>query len=224
MSGPTIRYGLALALLVAPFPVARAQAWTHPSFQVPRVVGRDFTGALADADKAGKVVLFQWREGINATNQLSVDLGVADPRGEGSNFLLLGGQYGYQLDQARPEMPFDLLLTGGVFGAFGRSQSLFRIPFGLSAGHRFGLGTDVSITPYAHPRVALERCTDCESGGGSATDLSLQIDLGVELALTRSMAVRASALFGTSESTFGERTAFGLAFTYAPAPLSALRR
>src|SRR6185503_7318152 len=105
-----------------------AQAWSYPSFQPPRVVARDFTAGLGHADRVGTTVVVQWREGIGPEHQLSFDAGIADPPGEGRNFILGGGQYGYQFARGPTAAPFDLLFTGGLYAAFGRSQSFFRIP------------------------------------------------------------------------------------------------
>jgi hypothetical protein len=218
------RMAYALVLTTAPLVGAHAQAWSYPSFQPPRIAARDFSGAISSADRAGTTVVFQWREGVGKYTQLSLDAGFADPPGEGRNFALGGGQYAYQITASGPNTPLDALFTAGFYAAFGRSQSFFRVPVGVSVGHRFGLDNGVGLTPYAHPRVVLERCTDCEELDHSHTDLGIQLDVGLELGLTKAVALRASALFGTTDRIFREGSGFGVALTFTPAPLSRFRR
>jgi hypothetical protein len=212
-----------LVATIAPLGTSSAQAWSYPSFQTPRIAARDFTGGITSADRAGTTVVFQWREGVGKYTQLSLDAGFADPPGEGRNFALGGGQYAYQITEG-PNPPLEALFTAGFYAAFGRSQSFFRVPVGVSVGHRFGLDNGIGLTPYAHPRIVLERCTDCEELDHSHTDLGIQLDVGLELGLTKAVAIRASALFGTTDRVFREGSGFGVALTFTPAPLSRLIR
>src|SRR5215813_5162667 len=64
--------------------IAKGQAWAYPAFQPPRVLTREFNFGVADAQSAGTSLVFQWREGLTPRTQLSLDVGFADPDGEGN--------------------------------------------------------------------------------------------------------------------------------------------
>ena len=202
---------------------ADAQAWAYPSFQPPRVINREFNFGVADAGNAGTSLIFQWREGLTQRTQLSLDVGFADPDGEGNGKLLLGGQFAGMLNSATADMPLDFLATGGINLAVGDGSDLLRIPFGVSIGHRFPLDEGFAITPYVHPRISFDICTDC--GGpdddNNETDLGIDFDLGVNFEVSRSLSFRVSALFGGSD-TFGDSDGFGISLAWAPAALSRL--
>lgn len=211
------------ALMTAVPAAAGAQAWAYPSFQPPRIANREFNFAVADAGDAGTSLIFQWREGVTPRGQLSLDAGFADPDGEGNGKLLLGGQFGALLNESRADMPLDFLLTGGFFLAVGSGADLIRIPFGVSIGHRFPLDEGFAITPYVHPRVSLDVCTECGRDEGNETDLGIDFDLGASFEVTRQLAFRVSALFGGSD-TFGDSDGFGLSLVWSPPSLSRMGR
>ena len=77
------RLQLRVALLVASLvPAAgRAQAWAYPSFQPPRITVREYNFGLANSDRGGTSLLFQWREQSGPITQFSFDVGIADPEG-----------------------------------------------------------------------------------------------------------------------------------------------
>ena len=211
-----------LAMLVFGVPaMARAQAWAYPSFQQPRVANREFNFAVADAGHAGTSLVFQWREGLTARTQLSADLGFADPDGNSNGKLLFGGQFAGMLTEAKQELPLDFLLTGGLNFAVGDGSDLIRVPFGVSVGHRFPLDEGFAITPYVHPRLSLDICTDCagRDRDESSTDLGIDFDLGVNFDVTRNLAFRVSAQFGGSDA-FDNSDGFGLSLAYSPVGLS----
>lgn len=205
--------------------VAGAQAWAYPSFQPPRVMNREFNFGVADAGRAGTSLVFQWREGISQRTQLSLDVGFADPDGTGNGKLLLGGQFAGLLTEARPDLPLDFLATAGLNLAVGDGSDLIRIPFGVSIGHRFPLEEGFAITPYIHPRVSLDVCTDCggPENSDSETDLGIDFDLGVNFEVTRNLSFRVSALFGGSD-TFRDSDGFGISLAWTPSGLSRLIR
>lgn len=217
---------LGLAAAIAAVPVAAgAQAWAYPSFQPPRVTNREFNFGVGDAGDAGTSLVFQWREGVSARTQLSLDVGFADPEGKGNGKLLLGGQFAGSLTEARADLPLDFLGTVGLNLAVGDGSDIIRIPFGVSIGHRFPLDEGFAITPYIHPRISLDVCSDC--GGpdnqDSETDLGIDFDLGVNFEVTRNLAFRVSALFGGSD-TFGDSDGFGISLAWKPTGLSRLIR
>lgn len=210
---------LALAAAFAAPAVAGAQAWAYPSFQPPRVMNREFNFGIADAGHAGTSLIFQWREGLDQRNQLSLDAGFADPDGNSNAKLLLGGQYARLLNQASSDLPLDFLFTAGLNIAVGGGSDLFRIPIGVSIGHRFPLDEGFAITPYVHPRLSFDDCTDCGRDGNSRTDLGIDFDLGVNFEVTKQLSFRVSGLFGGS-SEFSNSDGFGISLAWTPLGLS----
>ena len=211
----------AAALAVLSAAPAAAQAWTYPTFQQPRVVNREFNFGLADG--AGTSLLFQWREGISPDNQLSFDAGYVDPDVRGADgAFLIGGQFAHQILTSSRTAPIDLLFTAGANVAFADPGNLIRIPVGASIGHRFPLENGMAITPYVHPRVSLDRCSDCgvELVNGnfertSDSDIGFDFDLGGSFEFTPNFAVRLSATLGGSDF-LGDEDAFGVSFAWAP--------
>ena len=57
------RIPIAALLLSLTIPaIAEAQAWAYPSFQPPRVMNREYNFGIADTDRGGSTLVFQWRE------------------------------------------------------------------------------------------------------------------------------------------------------------------
>jgi hypothetical protein len=212
----------AVAVIAAPV-TAGAQAWAYPSFQPPRVMDREFNFGIGDAGRAGTTLVFQWREGLSARSQLSLDAGFADPDGNSNGKFLLGGQYAQLLNQASSEVPVDFLLTAGLNFAVGEGSDLFRIPLGVSVGHRFPLEDGFAITPYVHPRISFDSCTECGDNGDSRNDLGIDFDLGVNFEVTRQISFRVSGVFGGSD-TFSNSDGFGISLAWSPVGLSKPRR
>ena len=207
------RIALAAALLAVPAvaPLG-AQAWMYPSFQMPRVTPREMNFALADAGNLGTSLLFQWRQGQGVRSQLSFDVGVTDinnagPANGDQQLLLLGGQFAHQLARSTADMPFDLLLTAGVNAALG-DGSVFRVPVGLSVGHRFPIEGGAALTPFVHPRLVYSHCGRCSD----PSDLGLEFDLGGEFEFNSAFALRLSASLGnnyfTNDDSFGASLAW----------------
>jgi hypothetical protein len=211
----------AVAFAAAAPVAAEAQAWAYPAFQPPRVMNREFNFGVADAGDAGTTLVFQWREGLTQRTQLSFDLGFADPDGRQNGKLLLGVQFAGLLTQASAEMPLDFLATGGLNFAVGEGPDLVRIPFGVSIGHRFALDDGFAITPYVHPRLSLDICTDCrgEENDESDSDIGIDFDLGVNFEVTRQLSFRVSGTFGGSDA-FRDSDGFGISLAWTPVGLS----
>jgi hypothetical protein len=213
-----LRLPLLLAL-AALFPAARsnAQAWAYPAFQPPRVIVREYNFGIADADRGGTSIVFQWREQSGPATQFSFDVGIADTEGRDQGDLIAFGGIGlgHRLSSATNEVPIDFLLTGGVYLAIG-DITLLRLPIGLSLGHRFELDGAMALTPYLHPRVSLDVCNDC---GGS--DIGLTFDLGANFQLSRSVSIRAAAVFSGSDSFDGD--GFGVSLGWTPPSLARRR-
>jgi len=194
---------------------ASAQAWHYPTLQTPDISSRDFTFLVAGGGDYGTSAVAQWREGFAPDFMVNFDVGVATPT-DNTKFLA-GVGLGYSLMRSTPETPIDLLLTGGLYGAFG-DQSFIRIPVGVVVGHRFPLAGNLALTPFVSPRLSVDVCAsrcrlnDVESIG---TDLKLDFDIGASLDVSRSLAVRAALTIG-GISRFDSQTAFGIGLTFRP--------
>jgi hypothetical protein len=190
---------------------ANAQAWHYPAFQPPTIATREFNFAIAGGGDYGTSGLFQWREGLGPDTHFSLDAGFTDPDYADAGFLI-GGGLGQRIMRSTPDTPIDVILTGGVYGEFGSSVSLVRIPIGAVVGHTFPIeGSKLAITPYVHPRVSLDACvSDCN---GLDTKVKLNFDLGADFAVTQKLSFRGAIVIGgvsagDSQAGFG----FGVAF------------
>ncbi len=199
--------------------VLGAQAANYPSLQLPRASTRDYTAAIAAG--SGTVALFQWREGAGTDMHLGLDVGVADYKGSSDISLFVGGSLGKELLRATGDQPLDLLLTAGIGGSFG-GANVFRIPVGVSVGHTFGLDDGMSITPYVHPRLSLDLCSDCGGKDDSRSDVSLAFDIGTNFQINRQFAIRAAVAF-TGSDFFGDDS-FAIGINWTPAGLSSSRQ
>jgi len=185
-----------------------AQAYNYPALQTSRVSEREYNFVLADGDGTGTALVVQWREGLgNPRWQFTLDAGFADPEFAGSDTrIILGGGFGYQLTTASSDMPFDIVLAGGLGASFGDDVTILRLPFGASIGHRFPLEGKFAITPFVHPRLSWNRAS---SNGASSSDTGLDLDIGANFEISEQMAVRVAAGLGDSE-------AIGLSFAWTP--------
>jgi hypothetical protein len=210
---------LAAVAFAAVLPTAQieAQAWAYPSFQPPRVVTREYNFGIADSDRGGVSIVFQWREQSAPSTHFGFDLGIADSEGREDDIVLFGGiGIGHRLGAATNEVPLDFLLTGGLYLAVFDGGALFRLPVGVSLGHRFDLGDGMALTPYLHPRLSIDVCNDC---GGS--DIGLVFDLGASFQITRSVSIRGAAVFGGDDTI--ENDAFGISLAWTPPSLARRR-
>ncbi|MBV9879010.1 MAG: hypothetical protein JO180_00865 [Gemmatirosa sp.] len=203
---------VAAAALVLGARGAAAQAWFYPSFQVPEIAERDYTFAVVGA--GGADFLFQWREQMSSDNQLSLDAGLADPKGTSNTKLLIGGQFARSVFKATDELPLDMLFTVGAGVAAGDGPDLFRIPVGLSVGHRFELDNEMTVMPYVHPRLSLDVAT---GKGSDRTNLSVDFDLGASITITPKLALRGSIV--VSGNSAASDAGVGIGLTYTPAGL-----
>ena len=206
---------LAFACSVITAAPLAAQGWNYPSFNQPQIMSREFNFGLADGGDHGTSLVFQWREGLGIRTEMKFDVGFADPDA-GDAFFIVGGALGQRLAVATADMPLDLVLTAGLYGSFG-DFNLFRIPVGLSVGHRFPLEGSMALTPYVHPRVSLDFCSDCAADDD--TDISINFDLGADLELSRQLSLRFAALFAGGD-LFGDDDGFGISIAWRPVALS----
>jgi hypothetical protein len=201
---------VACAALAFGASTASAQAWHYPTLQTPEISTRDFTFLVAGGGDYGTSAVAQWREGFAPDFMANFDVGVATPT-DNTKFLA-GAGLGYSLMRSTQQTPIDLLLTGGLYGAFG-SQSFVRIPIGVVAGHRFPLASNLALTPFVSPRLSVDVCAS--SCGDIGTDLKLDFDLGASLDVTSSIGIRAALTIG-GVSAGDSQTAFGIGLTYRP--------
>jgi hypothetical protein len=210
----------AVALFVAVASTAHGQFYAYPSFQAPRLSLREYNFGAADGQDAGTTLIFQWREGIASKTHFQLDAGFADPSAPRADArLIVGVGLGQKLANSSGDMPLDLLMTAGVGGSFSEGRSLFRIPIGLSVGHRFEFDVPLSITPYAHPRLSIDMCSRCGPRGGNDTSLGVDVDLGIGVEISRSLELRASALFAGSDF-FARDNSFGISLAWIPKGLN----
>ena len=215
------RHRLAAVLAVAvllPITKSHAQAWAYPSFQPPRVIVREYNFGIADADRGGGAsIVFQWREQSGPSTQFSFDLGLADTEFDDNDILIFGGVgIGHRLGNATSEVPIDFLLTGGIYLGIG-DITLFRLPIGVSVGHRFDMGGGMALTPYLHPRLTIDVCNDC---GGS--DIGLIFDVGANFQLSRTVSIRGVAMFSGDDTIGGD--GFGVSLAWTPPSLARIKR
>ncbi len=211
-----IRYVALLSITAATFVSARAvqaQALNYPAMQIPSVSERDYTAAVVGS--RGAMALFQWREAISPDMHFGADVGLYDPSARGSRTLLfVAGNIGYDLARASGDQPLDLLLTAGAGLSTGNRRTTFRVPIGVSMGHRFELDREMAITPFVHPRLSVDFCSSCSSSSGSQSDVSLNFDIGGNFEITPRLALRVAALFsGADQYGGGDAIAVGLTWT-----------
>ena len=198
-----------VAVTLAPSP-AVAQAWAYPSFQPPRVALREYNFGVGDADSRGITLVFQWREQSGPRSQFSFDVGIADTDERDTDLVAFGGIAGAtRLGSNTAEVPLDFLLTGGIYLAVG-DGTFFRVPVGVSIGHRFDMSGGMAVTPYMHPRISLDVCSRC----GGRSDLGLTFDLGLNFEVSRTLSIRGAALFTGTDSFDGE--GFGISLAWTP--------
>lgn len=192
-----------VTVCVAPQAV-RAQAAGYPALQPSRVVEREYNFALTDFG-GGTVLLAQWREALNGPRQqLTLEGGIVDGPGEAA--LVLGGSFHYQLRRETADLPFDMVLGGGLGVTTGNGANNVYIPVGVSIGRRLAMRDGYHITPFVHPRIAFNRAS---SGGVRSSETDIELDLGASFELNARMQVRLA--IGLADAT-----GVGLSFAWVP--------
>lgn len=152
---------------------------------------------LADPSGGDMGFVGTWR-GTGAQSALGFRVGIAN---DWSDRISLSGGIDLSgaLTRASSEFPLDIDWVFGAGIGFGHHFHL-GFPLGLSIGHTFE-AEGVEFTPYLTPRVAL----DARFGNkvSSDLDLSMAIDVGLDLRLQPNWKIR----FGGS---FGDRKAVAL--------------
>jgi len=192
---------------------ALAQAYNYPAFQTPRTVEREYNFAAATASRAGTSLLFQWREALAPSSQFGLDVGLAAPR-DADTRLLIGLAWAREVAHAGDQMPFDIGITAGAGASVGGGSSVLRVPLGAVAGHSFDLEDGFRLTPFAHPRVVFDRCSTCRAGR-SDSKLDVDVDLGLDFAVTSAFSLRVAALLGGTDYN-GDNNAVGFSVAWRP--------
>lgn len=200
----------AAALVLAAVP-AGAQAWHYPALQPPAISSREFNFAVAGGGSYGTTGVAQWREGIGPDTHLAFDLGFASPTG--TTYFLIGAAVGQRLIRASQQTPIDMILTGGLYGAFSSNFSVVRLPIGVSVGHRFPLQGGMALTPYAAPRLSIDVCAS--SCNGTGTDLNVNFDMGLDWEINRTLSMRGALTVG-GVSDGPSKTGFGFSLAFHP--------
>ena len=210
---------IVLAALLAP-DAALAQGWNYPSFQLPVTTRRELNIGVAEGGDApgGASVVFQFRNTPGRV-LVSLDLGLLDrPAVDGAS-ALVGVGLARSITARRD--PIALLPTVGAYATIGDPAHVFRVPVGISIGGRLPLEGSLLLTPYLHPRVSLDVCSDCGAGDGRIGDddfdISADVELGLDLTFTPALSVRLAAVLGTDSFVLGDGDAFGVSLAYRPA-------
>ena len=190
---------------------AGAQAWHYPALQPPTISSREFNFAVAGGGSYGTTGVAQWREGVGPDTHLAFDLGFASP--SGTTYFLLGAGVGQRLMRASENTPIDVILTGGLYGAFSSDFSVVRLPIGVSVGHRFPLQGGMALTPYAAPRLSIDVCAS--SCNGTGTDLNVNFDMGLDWEINRMLSMRGALTVG-GVSDGPSKTGFGFSLAFRP--------
>jgi hypothetical protein len=112
--------------------------------------------------------------------------------------LLIGGGLAYQLTSATTEMPFDIVLAGGLGLTTGDDVTTVRVPFGAAIGHRFPLEGDIAITPFVHPAPELgSRLVQRQLRTATPTS---NVDIGANFEFKPQMALRVAAALGDDDA------------------------
>ena len=110
-------------------------------------------------------------------------------------------------------MPLDLVLTGGLYGAFG-DVNLFRVPV-ASRLVTVSRSKERWRSRVCAPPCIVDFCSD--AAATTTTNLD-QFDLGADLELSRQL--RCGSPRSSRGDLFGEDDGFGISIAWRPAALS----
>jgi hypothetical protein len=183
--------GVAAALAAAPLGTAAAQTLGTPVFLAPyRAFQRSEIGASFSDPGHGIAVEGHYRIAYRS-NDLGFRLGIRD-HDPGDSHLLLGVDWRSSMVTHSDDFPLDgsLTLGAGLILADGNTQLL--LPVGFSLGRRIALeDSEVQLTPYMHPVLALSI--------GDDSDLIFGLGLGLDIRITRRFEVRVAGALGDYE-------------------------
>lgn len=186
MTARPLLAAVAFAIAV-PLGHAAAQTLGTPVFQATyRAFQRtEFGGAFSDYHR-GVAVEGHYRFASGA-NDLGIRFGFRD-HDLGDSHLLVGGDWRSRMLTHSEDFPLDGSLTVGVGLSLGDDTSVL-VPVGFSLGRRIALeDSQVELTPYAHPVLALAL--------GDRSDLLFGLGLGLDIRLTRRFEIRVAGALG----------------------------
>jgi hypothetical protein len=108
-------------------------------------------------------------------------------------------------------MPLDLLFTTGIYTDLASGNSSFGIPVGVVVGHRFDLQGGMSVTPFAQPRLSLNR----DVRRVDRTNIDPTLELGGSFQFNPNLALRGSVLLGDLDVA-------GISITWTPTAVKRL--
>lgn len=190
-----VRLMTALALAVVlwvPRGAAAQIAWDSPYLTPPKPAN-GLGLFLIDVPGGDLGVMGLWR---SPSYNFGIRGGLAESGDELGVFA--GLDFLGELTRSTEEFPLDIdwLLGAGIGVVNG---VLISAPAGLTLGHDF-TGEDVGFTPFISPRVILDACLDCnDRGDDNDLNLDFAVDIGLDLRLTSSVAVRFGATLGDRE-------------------------
>jgi hypothetical protein len=196
----TTTAGVLLALAITS--PATAQSWETPTFFAP-AAHDDIGFYLIDAEFGDLGFMGIWRQSGNLNFGLRGGMGGV----EGNRTVLLGVEvYGPLVTPGGSSVLAVSWLAGA--GASFNGATWLRVPAGVSIGARIP-GSGFTITPYVHPRLALDVVSRDRPNGDEDTDseFNLEADFGADLAFGTSWVAR----FGL---TVGDVEAFGIGLAY----------
>lgn len=194
---------LAVAL-VLPAGASAQTAWDSPLLLPPRP--QPGLGIyLADMHAGGLGVLGAWR---SSTWNYGLRFGLSEGSGDEDVAVFGGVDYTGLINTATSDFPLDVdwLLGAGA----GISDGVrFSVPLGLTLGVSFQ-GEDARFVPFMTPRVVLDAFFGNDARG-SALDLDLAVDVGLDLRLMRGPMAGKSIRFAAS---LGDRDALAVGVVF----------
>lgn len=190
--------GLIPLLMAGPL---AAQAWDSPSFFSPRP-GEDIGLYVIQPERGGSTGFAAiWRQSGNIN--LGVRAGLT-----GDDHISVGSEFHGPLDLLGPQSPVLLAWVLGLGATFNDVTAL-RVPLGMSAGISLPAGSMV-ITPYVHPRLALDVVAYDNQNGDEVTDTDVRfpVDIGADATLGESFVLKVGATLGDGRNVFGAGIAY----------------
>lgn len=191
---------LMAGLLLAGTTPAVAQVWDAPSFMSPRP-GEDVGLYVINTEDADVGFAGIWRQSGNLN--LGLRAGLA-----GGDHISAGAEFHGPLNLVGSQSGLLLAWTAGI-GATFNDALLLRTPFGISAGVSLGTPGGLVLTPYVHPRFAIELLVQDDADGveRSESDVTFDIDIAADAVLSDAFVLRAGVMLG-------RRTSFGAGLAY----------
>ena len=182
---PAVLLAALAMILAAP---AAAQTLGTPVFQAPyRAFDRSEFGATFSDPGRGVALEGHYRFASRG-NDIGLRVGVRD-NDPGESQLLLGVEWRARVLTHTDDFPLDGSLTLGAGAQVGDDNSTVLLPVGFSLGRRIAIeDSNVELTPYLHPVMALVL--------GDDSDLIVGIGLGLDIRLSRQLEIRVAGAIG----------------------------